>query len=369
MLAKSSFRQTADIVADIEHYVTQYVTFTNADHAFVAALWSIATHLWPLFDAFPYMVITSPTKRSGKTRFSEVLSFVASNPFNAAGTGPASLFRIVQTMKPTIILDEAEDLNKESASVMRSFLNVGYRKGQVIPRVQGNKVVTYDAYCPKVFVLIGDVYDTLRDRSVIVRMQRAEPKVRFVREIAESEGHTLRNRVAAMAGDVQVDVQSTYQNHGGLDFLQDRDEEIWLPLFAVCAAFCPSRLDQLKQVATDLSVEKTQDAHSYIASADAEKAAENEEYAKRLIDDLLQLIDGRKSIFTAEAVDQLKAIPTAPWRKFRGDDGLNAIIMAQLLEPHHVEPTLIRVGGKGPNAQVKRGYRREDLEAARAQMK
>jgi hypothetical protein len=347
-----------DLLARIESYIMQYVTFTNPDHAFAAALWSIATYVYPLFDAFPYMIITSATKRSGKTRFSEVLSFVCSNPVNAAGVGPAPLFRMVRDMHPTVILDEAEDLNRESASPMRSFLNVGYRKGQKILKVLGGKVVDFDAYCPKVFILIGDVYDTLRDRSIIMRMKRAEAKTRFVFDLAQGQGQELREQISTLANDHQLDVQRAYESHKGLSFLQDRDEEIWLPLFAVCAIFAPDRMKDLERVATDLSVEKTERSRSYILSAEDEQNAEAEEYSQRLLTDLLTVIDGRKSIFSADAIAQLRAIVTAPWRKFRGD-GLNAYTMADLLSSHGVFPVLVR-----QSKDVQRGYKRADVEKA-----
>jgi hypothetical protein len=334
------------------------MVFTNPDHAFAAALWCVGTHLWPLFDAFPYLIITSATKRSGKTRLSELLSFLSANPINAAGTGPAPLFRMVSTMKPTIILDEAEELNAEGASVMRSFLNIGYRKGQKVLRAAGDSVKQWDAYCPKMFVLIGDVYDTLRDRSIIVRLQRGEPSERFVFDIAQTEGHGIREQLADQCADAQLDVQRAYESHAGLEFLQDRDEEIWTPLFAICAVIAPHRMAQLERVAADLSVEKSLPARSFIKSGDAERQAENLEYAERLLRDILVVIDGRKSMFTADVIEGLKAIATAPWRKYRGT-GITPMGMAELLDPHGVAPQLVRIG-----KVVQRGYKREDVERA-----
>lgn len=67
------------LIAELESYITSYVTFEETCHALVIALWLMATHVWPAFDAFPYLVVTSATKRSGKTRLLELISFVASN--------------------------------------------------------------------------------------------------------------------------------------------------------------------------------------------------------------------------------------------------------------------------------------------------
>jgi hypothetical protein len=54
------------IIEEIESYLAGYVSFADPAYAFVIALWLAATHTWLSFDAFPYLVVTSATKRSGK---------------------------------------------------------------------------------------------------------------------------------------------------------------------------------------------------------------------------------------------------------------------------------------------------------------
>ena len=46
------------------------------------ALWSLATYVDLCFDAFPYLGITSATKRSGKTRTAEVSESCSAVPRN-----------------------------------------------------------------------------------------------------------------------------------------------------------------------------------------------------------------------------------------------------------------------------------------------
>ena len=142
-------QQARALFAEMKDFITGYVTFPNDDdYALVASLWAAATYLWPHFDAFPYLVITSDTKRSGKTRFSEILSFLCSNSRNMAGMTAATVFRTIRDEQPTMFIDEAESLSGESADTMRTVLNVGYRRGQTIPRVEKNRVVQWPAYCP-----------------------------------------------------------------------------------------------------------------------------------------------------------------------------------------------------------------------------
>lgn len=355
--------QFAPLLAEVEAYFQRYVSFPSPDYAFAGALYAAATHLWPHFDAFPYMVITSATKRSGKTRFSEVLSFVAANARNLAGITPATVFRMIKDEKPTLIIDEAESLSGESAGMMRTVLNVGYRRGQTVPRTEKNQIVQFDVYCPKVFILIGDVFDTLRDRSIIIRMKRAEAPQRFLYEIAKNDGEALRDKLADVLTDRRDMVIDNYMQHEGLDFLPDRDEEIWLPLFAVCSLLAPERLTELKRVAVDMATEKTQDVRRYIESRDDEAAAADDEYARRLLRDLLEAMGTAKHLFTADALPALHGLTTAPWRKYKGE-GLTAIEMSNLLSRFNLRPKLIKVNSKRKDEKVARGYRREDVEAA-----
>jgi hypothetical protein len=59
-------------------------------------------------------------------------------------------------------------------------------------RRQGNEIRNYKVYGPKMFVLIGDVYDSLRDRSILINLRRAHAPERFLYPEANSEGAALR---------------------------------------------------------------------------------------------------------------------------------------------------------------------------------
>src|SRR5712672_1822792 len=121
------------LIAELESYIRSYVSVAETCYALVIALWLMATHIWPAFDAFPYLVVTSATKRSGKTRLLELMSFVASNSRLVANISPAALYRTISADKPTLLIDEAE-MFSSAKSEFRSLLNSGYRRGQTVKR-------------------------------------------------------------------------------------------------------------------------------------------------------------------------------------------------------------------------------------------
>jgi hypothetical protein len=295
---------------------------------------------------------------------------MSANPRQFAAMTGATMFRSIESEKPSIFFDEAEQLNSEAATTMRSVLNVGYRKGQTIPRMVGDTIKSYATYCPKVFVLIGDVYDTLRDRSIILMMKKASPERRFVFSIATEEGETIRKDIDDAVKFSLGEIATLFREHQGLDFLQDRDAEIWTALFVLCHVFCPNRIRELQMSAVDMAAEKTAEARSYRKLKQLEDRSIDDSYAKRLVVDLytLVLISGARIIPTGAASEALKGIPIAPWRKYRGD-GITPHDIARMLSRFGVRPIVAATGrGKGTQKPL-RCYRLSDLAEAMKHLK
>lgn len=347
------------LISQLELFFAKYIAFAEPIYSLPLALWVLGTFMFADFDAYPYLIITSATKRSGKTRLSELLSFTCSNPRQFAAMTPAGVFHSIDQEQPTLFFDEAEVLSSEAASTMRAVLNVGYRKGQYVPRIVNGNVKEFPTYCPKVFVLIGDTYETLMDRSIVVRMTRGEPKERFLYEHAKAEGAGIREQIAALFKDgASIMVSDTYAKHAGLPFLTDRDEEIWTALFSVAAEFCPERLAELQAASVDIATEKTSEARRYINLLGKERAAEDDEYAVRLLRDVHALLEHKRHMGTKALLDLLRELPTSPWRKFRGK-GLSVRNLSDMLSRFNVTPLLIRTG-----EDVMRGYRFADVDRA-----
>lgn len=351
--------QTKPTVIDrIEAYVSKYLALSDPIYSLPIALWIAATYVWESFDAVPYMCVTSLTKQSGKTTLLNLIEFTSNRPLSLTGMTPGAMFRCIELNKPTLIYDETESLNSEAASMTRQILNSGYQAGKGVMRIDGEDLKVYGTFCMKVFALIGDLNDTLRDRSIIIRMKRGKAKERFSRKLAISEGKDLR---AELEETLQVRVSENetkpvqaildhYTAFSGLPFLNPRDEEIWSIIFVVAEVLCPKRIEELTRCAVDISTSKTDDPMSFRASATAEEHAESEQYAILLLRNILEIAPflvvqakrkatsrktkTEKTVLHPESVlIKLKALTAAPWRKYR-HDGLTRDQMADLLSRH-----------------------------------
>lgn len=341
--------ESTSLLADVEEHFRKYVV-TEQRHILVVSLWAIATHLFHSFDAFAYLAITSPTKRCGKTRLAELLEMVSFNPWRTVGATPAVIFRTVDKDRPTLIMDEAEILNtkEERAFALREVLNAGYRKGQTVSRCDernGHEPRKFKTYCPKAFVLIGSLSGALSDRCIEIKMRRRwQEKIerfRFARVLEQSK--PLKKTIASWANNQGQSLAAWYQENG-LEFLEDREEELWLPLFAVCAALAPDRLPELKRVALDMAGQKN--------------AGEPSDWGISLLQDIRLVFCGQR-MATSELITALHSLDNSPWRGWNQGRGMSARDIARLLRPFAISPRNMRQSNS-----VSKGYLATDFRDA-----
>jgi hypothetical protein len=330
-----------------EAFYEDYLVFPSVDLPLVLSLWDIGTYLFDAFDTYPYLCISRPTKRCGKTRLAELLEKLSARGFMNVNVSEAALFRKISRDKPTLILDEAENLSakgSERSKYLLSILQAGFRKGGRVVRCVGREhdLQEFDVFCPKVIVAIGNLPDTLRDRSVVIPMRRrqkreitARYRFRKVSELAEGAAAVA----AVWAKEHRREVENIYSKLD-LDFLRDRELDIWEPLFAIASVAVPKRLEGLKRIARSLSLEKLQlDVDDSIGI--------------RLLADIRAVFEKLKMnrVSTDGLIDRLKALPESDWAE------LNALRLSRILRLFKIGPGQVWIDGTNF-----RGYLRKDFE-------
>jgi 5S rRNA maturation endonuclease (ribonuclease M5) len=318
--------------------------------SFVASLWTIGTYFFEEFDCFPYLMITSPVKRCGKTRFGEILELLCCRSMMSVNVSEAALFRSIASEKPTIIIDEAESLrsrDSERSRYLLPILQAGFRQGAVVPRCVGksHEVEKFSVYCPKAILAIGNLPDTLTDRSIVVSMRRhlkSEVVARFRRRFASQEAAGTASAIGTWANTHKEQVSKAYLKQN-LDFLKDREADIWEPLFAIATVAVPERLEELKKIAISLSDKK--------ASMD-----EDDSQGTRLLGDIRTFFNStkRNEVSSAELVERLRRDAATHW----GEE-LTQTKLARLLRPFGISSEQIWM-----DEGNSRGYRREQFRSA-----
>jgi hypothetical protein len=102
----------------------------------------------------------------------EVLELLVRAPLSAVNMSDAVLFRAVESLQPTLLLDEADAIfgaKSKEREDLRGMLNAGWRRGAKSLRMGGGNHTTLEhfaVFCPKVFAGIGNYLpDTLADRT------------------------------------------------------------------------------------------------------------------------------------------------------------------------------------------------------------
>ena len=253
------------MLSKIEAYLRSYLSFPDDRYYLPLALFAVLEHCWDeCFDEVPYLAVSAMVKGAGKTRVLELLQFLAGDEKAILVDGSvtvAALYTEIEKKK-VILIDESEKLQSPRSS-FRPILNGGYRRGQVVLRKSGKENERFSIFCPKAFAQIGDVYDTLRDRCIIVEMQRtkAGKRIEYVRQIAMEEASELSLEIENALGEDIEDIRDAYltyhERFDSLDFLRDRDREIWKPLFTLCQVLAPDRVPELQRSAIDIATLKT----------------------------------------------------------------------------------------------------------------
>lgn len=347
------------LVPEIVEFILRYVVMTD-EQALVCALWAIHTHCVERFEQTPYLAITSPEKRCGKSRLMEVFDQVVARPWMAILPSEAIVYRKIAKEMPTLLLDEVDAIfNPKTADRhegLRAMLNAGHRSGAKVARcigVTGN-MAEFAVFCPKVLAGIGALPDTVADRAVPIRLQRrtrAEPVERFYLREVKPEAARMREQTEAWIirhAEALTDARPEMP-----DELSDRMQEGCECLVAIAdAAGC--------------GVEARA---ALVMLLSGERADDQETMRLRLLRDLRTVFSQRgnpTSITTAVLLQALMEMPESPWGNYYGkaidDRGL-----ASLLRTYEVKSTTIRYKKDKrkatTNVKPLRGYRFADLYA------
>ena len=337
------------LLRDVEAFICRFAVLPPGA-LLPTSLFVIGTHSFDVFETSPYLALLSPEKRCGKTRTTRVLAQIVAEPVSAVCISEAALFRLVDETRPTLILDEAEGLTGkgERAEAVRSLLNAGNCTGMRVPRCVGNshELRFFSVYCPKIVCAIRVCPETVKDRAIVLPMQRKKPGEtveRFILRRVRPEGETLHRRIQTFAQANRTAIEFAYTKLD-VDFLSDRELENVEPLLAILAVADASRLAELRRAAELLSAAKTD-------------AAQDDSLTLPLLADIRAVWpESEAKVFSANLLVRLKAVEDGPWAS---DAVFDARKLSRFLRPFGVTPQTVQIGRDN-----KKGYYREHLEVA-----
>ncbi|HET6203328.1 MAG TPA: DUF3631 domain-containing protein [Planctomycetota bacterium] len=313
------------------------------------ALWVPHTYTWEAgADFSPRLSVTGPTKRCGKSRVLEVLAGLVNRPLSTENLTPPALFRAVERYKPTLLVDEGDAL-LNGAEGLRGLLNAGQRRGGSVLRTVGEDFEprAFSVFGPVALAAIGNLPDTVRDRSIVIPMRRkarAESVARMRLAEFRQETTTLRKKLARWARDHEAELLRA--RPALPEALDDRAADGWEPLLAIADAAGDAWPERAREAAIALS---------------AERGEEDGSIGVRLLGDLRNLFEtrGADRLPSQEVAEALAAMEERPWAEWgRVRRPITPPAVARLLRPFGIVPRSIRL----PGGRTPKGYHRADFE-------
>jgi hypothetical protein len=262
----------ADSLSQVEGFLRRYIVFPSRAHSPAIALWVAHSHALSAFDYTPYLHISSPEKRCGKSRVLDALALLVPQPWAAISPSDAVIYRKIEAKKPTLLLDEVDTIFKkggkdENKEGLRALLNAGFNRSATVPRCTGknHEIVDFPVFCAKVIAGIGKLPDTVADRSVpivLARKTRSEAVERFRRREAEERAQPIHGALSAWARRGLTLDELRNARPEMPDRLGDRQADICEPLLAIADAAGESWPERGRTALVELLTDCEDDAES-----------------------------------------------------------------------------------------------------------
>jgi hypothetical protein len=342
------------LLDDVVGFVRRYVVLSH-EQATAIALWTLHTHAVDALGITPYLAITSAEKGSGKTLLLEVLEQLVARPWLTGSVSAATLARKIHQAQPTLLLDESDAAfrgDREYAETLRGVLNSGFKASGIYSRCVGAtgtnlKVEDFKTFCAKAIAGIGQLPDTVADRSIRIRLKKklASERVERKRErTIEAEAAPLRGRIEQWARENGE--RLTRLDLAPLAELGDRAADIWEPLLGIAYVGGEKWFVRARSAAVALS---------------GREAVDDESLGVRLLADIRAVLEelslDRLSSKTLAA--ELAELEESPWSEFgKPPKPITPPGIARLLKRFEVRPRTVRFDDE----MTAKGYHLEQFE-------
>jgi putative DNA primase/helicase len=341
----SEFVTGSELLSEITASLDTHLVLPQ--HGSIAiALWVVHAHVHDAFYISPILTVESPEKRCAKTLSLELIQWLVPKPLPTSNITSAALFRTVETFRPTLLIDEADSFMRRNDE-LRGVLNSGHRKSSaVIVRAVGDdhEPKTFSTWCPKAIALIGQLPDTLEDRSIVIEMRRKK-KDELVRPFRVGRDDKVLGPLAQKAARWAQDHFNTLKNAGPETpgTLNDRQADNWRPLLAIADLAGGEWPRLAREAALGLS---------QVASDDSARI--------QLLSDIRDIFKecDKTELTSGELITSLIVMEDRPWPEWKKGDPLTKTQLARLLKPFGVRPDQLWIDADGKKTK-KRGYRLE----------
>ena len=278
-------KPSIELYAELEALLRKYIEFVDQDWYAILPLWIMGTYIFKVFPAFPYLHV-SGAMGSGKTKLCGLLERIVFNGLHTSSISEASIFRLVNSVSATIIIDEAEHLcDKHLAGTLRTLLNAGYqRTGKAYRQEQqrdGSFVSRrFELYAPKIIANIRGLEAVLKSRTIEVQMALATSTIGNTK-VTDDTDYWMRLREDLYGFGLEhfssIRVFHGYDEKARISL--NRSNDLWSPLLAIASIVFAKNEDRLDALRTMM-----------LSKIDASDSSKLDDFALAIILGIRQLV-------------------------------------------------------------------------------
>lgn len=334
------------LLSSLVNILQQFVVLSESQ-ARAIALWIVLTYCMDVVDVSPILNIASPEKRCGKSTLLSLLQRLVARPLLAANISSAALFRTIESLHPTLLLDEVDTFIDNEKSELRGIINSGHtRSTAFVIRTVGDthEPSIFSTWCAKCLAGIGHLPDTITDRSIIIQLRRKLPHetVANLRHSDKSLLNNIQSQCARFAADNLNAIRNACPKLPST--LNDRAADSWEPLFAIADIAGNTWPQHARQAALALS--EVEDVMSL---------------AVELLQDIQTIFIQKKvaKMPSTELLETLCLDSEAPWATYNRGKTMTARQLSKKLKDFGILSKNHRFG-----LNVLKGYQLEDMQDA-----
>jgi hypothetical protein len=189
------------ILKEIQTFIHKYLDISEVFEQ-IATYYVLFTWMYDRFNEVPYLRAIGDFG-SGKSRFIQAIGILCYKPvFTGGATTPSPIFRIVNEVHGTLIIDEADFKFSDMTSEIVKILNTGYQRGMPVLRSEGKgtfEVKAYDVFCPKIVATRETFSDkALESRFLVEEMGAGKLRTDIPRTLDENfyqDAEKIRNKL------------------------------------------------------------------------------------------------------------------------------------------------------------------------------
>ena len=324
------------LLSELKAIYNQYAILPEGANV-ALSLWTLGTYCYDAFRIYPMISLSSPEKRCGKSTVMSLLKALSNKSVLASNISPAAIYRVTELCRPTLLIDEADTFLKDNDE-LRGVVNSGHLKDNAhVIRCEGdkNEPKKFSTWTPKAIAMIGDLPDTIKDRSIVVSMRRRLPgeAVSKMPLNATDQFTNIRRKCKRWATDNFEQLTKhipTMPNHNN-----DREIDNWTPLFTI-AGVCGNE-------------QSAQDAMLSISPKD-----EDDSIKVILLNDIKEIFGKEpvEKMFSEDLVSALINLDDRPWSEWKRGKSLTTNSLARLLKPFKIRSKQIKIHGTNKNGYV-----------------